>query len=73
VPGEADILILPDLDAANPVYKCITFFAAGMKSAALVAGASIPVILPSRTDPPLTKALSIALASFLKDHKKVVA
>ncbi len=66
VPGEADILVFPDLDAANPVYKAITFFAAGMKSAALVAGASVPVILPSRTDPPLTKALSIALASFLK-------
>ena len=73
VPGEADILLLPDLDAANSVYKCITFFAAGMKSATLVAGASIPVILPSRTDPPLTKALSIALASFLKDRRKVAA
>jgi len=69
VPGEADLLLLPDLDAANPVYKCITFFAEGMKSAALVAGANVPVILPSRTDPPLTKALSIALASFIKEQK----
>ncbi|MFA6003544.1 MAG: phosphate acyltransferase [Elusimicrobiota bacterium] len=73
VPGEVDIMVFPDLDAANPVYKSITYFAAGMKSAALVAGASVPVILPSRTDPPLTKALSIALASFLKDQKKVAA
>ncbi|MFA5137976.1 MAG: phosphate acyltransferase [Elusimicrobiota bacterium] len=69
VPGEVDIMVLPDLDAANPVYKCITYFAAGLKSAALVAGARVPVILPSRTDPPMTKALSIALASFLKDRK----
>jgi phosphate butyryltransferase len=69
VPGDVDILVFPDLDSANPVYKCITFFAEGMKSGALVAGASVPVILPSRTDPPQTKAYSIALASFLKTQK----
>ena len=70
VPGQMDIMVLPDLDAANPVYKCITYFAEGMKSAALVAGAAVPVILPSRTDPPEPKAFSIALASFIKDQKK---
>ena len=69
VPGDVDIMVFPDLDAANPVYKSITYFAEGMKSAALVAGASIPVILPSRTDPPQTKAHSIALASFMKAQK----
>jgi len=73
VPGQVDIMVFPDLDAANPVYKSITYFAEGLKSATLVAGASVPVILPSRTDPPLTKALSIALASFIKDQKKVAA
>ena len=73
VPGEVDIMVFPDLDAANPVYKSITYFAEGMKSAALVAGATVPVILPSRTDPPQTKAYSIALASFIKDQKKVAA
>ena len=69
IPGDVDVLVLPDLDAANPVYKSITFFAEGMKSSALVAGATVPVILPSRTDPPQTKAHSIALASFLKEQK----
>ena len=73
VPGQVDIMVFPDLDAANPVYKSITYFAEGMKSAALVAGAVVPVILPSRTDPPQTKAYSIALASFIKDQKKVAA
>jgi len=73
VPGEVDIMLLPDLDAANAVYKSITFFAEGLKSAALVVGADVPVILPSRTDPPQTKAHSIALASFMKDQKQVAA
>ncbi|MFH1618973.1 MAG: hypothetical protein ABIG11_03625 [bacterium] len=69
MPGEMDIMLLPDLDSANPVYKSISFFAAGFKSAAIVAGANVPIILPSRTDSPLTKLHSIALVSFLKEQK----
>lgn len=69
VPGEADIALLPDLDSANPMYKTLSFFVAGMKSATLLAGCNIPVILPSRTDSPMTKLHSIALACFLKDAK----
>jgi phosphate butyryltransferase len=70
VPGETDIALFPDLDSANPVYKCLSFFGAGMKSATLLAGCNIPVILPSRTDTPLTKLHSIALACYLKDAAK---
>lgn len=71
VPGDTDIALFPDLDSANPVYKCISFFGAGMKSATLLAGCNIPVILPSRTDSPVTKLHSIALACYLKDAAKV--
>lgn len=73
VPGNTDIALFPDLDSANPVYKSISFFGAGMKSATLLAGSNIPVILPSRTDSPMTKLHSIALACFLKDQAKVTA
>ena len=73
VPGNTDIALFPDLDSANPVYKCLSFFGAGMKSATLLAGCNIPVILPSRTDSPVTKLHSIALACYLKDAAKVAA
>ena len=74
VPGETDIALLPDLDSANPMYKALSFFGAGMKSATVLAGCNIPVILPSRTDSPMTKLHSIALACFLKDAQvKVVS
>lgn len=69
VPGEADVVLLSDLDAANAMYKTLSFFGAGVKLGALIAGANIPMILPSRTDSPLTKLHSIALACFLKDAK----
>ncbi|OGS12084.1 MAG: hypothetical protein A2234_07250 [Elusimicrobia bacterium RIFOXYA2_FULL_58_8] len=73
VPGDTDIALFPDLDSANPVYKCLSYFGAGMKSATLLAGCNIPVILPSRTDSPVTKLHSIALACYLKDAAKVTA
>lgn len=66
-PGETDIALLPNLDAANLTYKAINIFGNGVKNASLLAGANIPVILPSRADTPLTKLNSIALACYLKD------
>lgn len=73
VPGETDIALFPDLNSGNPVYKCLSFFGAGMKSATLLAGSNMPVILPSRTDTPMTKLHSIALACYLKDAAKIAA
>ncbi|MBI5744940.1 MAG: phosphate butyryltransferase [Elusimicrobia bacterium] len=73
VPGNTDIALFPSLDSGNPVYKCLSFFGAGMKSATLLAGSNIPVILPSRTDTPMTKLHSIALAAYLKDKAGVLA
>lgn len=69
VPGDADIVVLPDLDSANPVYKTLSFFGEKVRSAAIIAGVTFPVILPSRTDSPDTKMLSLALCSFLKFSK----
>jgi len=63
--GDADILVFPDLDSANPVYKVMNQFIPDVRSAAIVAGAKIPVILPSRADSADTKKLSVALCSFM--------
>ena len=70
VPGETDIALMPDLDAGNLVYKSLSYFGAGMKAATVLAGSNMAVILPSRTDSPVTKLHSIALACFLKDAAK---
>src|SRR3989338_59538 len=72
-PGEPDLPLFPALNSGTPVYKCLSFFGAGMKSATLLAGSNMPVILPSRTDTPMTKLHSIALACYLKDAAKIAA
>jgi len=69
VAGDADLLVLPDLDAANPLYKAIAFFGESVEGAAMIAGPNIPAILPSRADHPNLKLNSIALCSYLKNKK----
>jgi len=69
VPGETDIALLPDLASGNAMYKALAFFGEGMRSGMVLAGANMPVMLPSRTDSPRTKLNSIALACYLKAAK----
>lgn len=69
VPGDADAIVLADLNAANPFYKCLNFFGDRVKAATILAGSKVPIILPSRSDEPEVKLNSIALCSFLKDQK----
>lgn len=65
VAGFADVLIAPDLDAANLLFKEVEYFAAG-RCAAVVAGARVPIILTSRADDAPTRLASIALAVLVK-------
>jgi phosphotransacetylase len=65
VAGYADILIAPDLDAANLLFKELEYFTEG-RCAAVVAGARVPIILTSRADDASTRLASIALALLVK-------
>ncbi len=62
VAGDADILVTPDLNSGNMLYKSLNFLG-GAFVAAIVAGASVPVVLTSRADQDKSKFLSIALAA----------
>ncbi len=64
VAGEADIIIAPDIDAGNMLYKGLIFLAKA-KSASVILGAKVPVVLTSRADSDETKLYSIALAAAL--------
>ncbi len=63
--GDADIIIFHEINGANAVYKVLSGFMPDYLNAALVTGAKIPLLLPSRADPVSTKLLSIALAAVL--------
>lgn len=61
VTGHADMLIFPDLVAANTFYKTLTLFARAT-TAAVVYGAEVPIVTPSRADSVESKFYSLALA-----------
>lgn len=66
VAGNADILLAPDIEAGNVLYKSLTFLG-GAKSAGIIVGAKAPIILTSRADNEETKLHSIVLATLMVD------
>lgn len=62
VAGDADILVTPDLNSGNILYKSLIFLA-GSTSAAIIMGADSPVVLTSRADSEHSKFMSIVLAA----------
>jgi phosphate acetyltransferase len=77
VAGQADILVVPDLEAGNMLAKSLTFMA-GADAAGLVLGARVPIILTSRADSLLARLASCAVAALVaaarrQDASKVIA
>ena len=68
VAGKADILVVPDIEAGNILYKSITYFAK-CENAGLIVGSKAPIILTSRADSDKTKLNSIALGVLASTKK----
>ena len=67
VSGDADILLAPDLEAANMIAKQLMYLA-DAKSAGIALGARVPIILTSRAEKTLGRLASCALASHMVHH-----
>lgn len=64
VAGDADILIMPDIEAGNIFYKAMVFLG-GARVASTIIGAKVPIALTSRADSDETKLLSLALTNLM--------
>lgn len=62
VAGDADLLILPTIEAGNVLYKALGFLT-DSKLAAVILGAKAPIVLTSRSDSEDAKYYSICLAA----------
>lgn len=67
VPGDADLLLMPDLNAGNVLYKSFNYIGGG-DCAGLVLGATVPVVLTSRADSLQSRIASVALAVLARAH-----
>lgn len=59
--GRADILVVPDIEAGNILYKSLVLFGKA-EPAGIIVGAAVPVVFTSRTDSAAAKLNSIGLA-----------
>jgi phosphate butyryltransferase len=69
VAGKADILLMPNIEAGNIMYKTLSYTTSS-KSGALLVGTSAPVVLTSRNDSHEAKMNSIALAALVAELLK---
>lgn len=68
VAGDADILVAPDLEAANMMAKQLIYLA-GAEAAGVVLGARVPIMLTSRADDMMCRLASAALVQlFVRRH-----
>lgn len=67
VAGQADILVVPNIEAGNILAKQLIFLA-NADAAGIVLGASVPIILTSRADDARTRLASCALAVMVAAH-----
>jgi phosphate acetyltransferase len=69
VAGQADILVVPDLEAGNMLAKSLTFLA-DADSAGIVLGARVPIILTSRADSVMSRLASCAVAALVAKARR---
>ena len=61
VAGQADILLVPDIESGNMLAKQLEYLADAL-AAGMVLGARVPIVLTSRADPAEARAASTAIA-----------
>jgi phosphate acetyltransferase len=71
VAGQAQILVVPDLEAGNMLAKNLSFLSKA-DAAGIVLGARVPIILTSRADNLRTRLASCAVASLLAHNRRSV-
>ena len=67
VAGNADILVVPDLESGNMVAKQLEYLA-NVLMAGVVLGARVPIVLTSRADTATTRSASALLAKLIAHH-----
>lgn len=69
VAGNAEVVVVPNIEAGNMLVKELTFLGASIASG-LVLGARVPVMLTSRADGPKARLGSAALAVLMNVEQK---
>jgi phosphotransacetylase/acyl dehydratase len=69
VAGQADILLVPDLEAGNILAKQLVYLA-GAEGAGIVMGTRVPIVLTSRSDSVRTRLASTAVLALVAHARR---
>ena len=69
VAGQADILVVPEIESGNMLAKQLEYLADAL-SAGIVLGARVPIVLTSRADTAETRTISTAIAVVIAHAKR---
>jgi len=69
--GDADILVVPDLESGNMLAKQLEYLA-GATASGIVLGARVPIALTSRADGAPARVASALLAKLIAHHNRMV-
>lgn len=72
VAGDPDILLAPDLEAGNMIAKQLSYLAAA-RSAGIVLGTRVPIVLTSRSDDARTREASAAVMALVAHARRAPA
>ena len=64
VAGEADIIVVPNIEMGNGLFKMMVYFMSGL-AAGIVMGAKVPIVLTSRADPPEARFAATLIAAII--------
>ena len=64
VAGQADIVVVPNIETGNSLFKMMVYFMSGL-AAGVVMGATVPIVLTSRADPPEARFAAAAIAAIV--------
>jgi len=67
VAGQADILVTPNIEMGNGLFKMLVYFRSAL-AAGVVLGAKVPVVLTSRADPPEARFAACAIAQLRANY-----
>mgnify|MGYP002629344236 CR=1 FL=1 len=68
VAGRADILVVPNIETGNGLFKMMVYFMSAV-AAGVVIGARVPIVLTSRADPPEARLAAAAIAAIIAAGK----
>ena len=68
VSGDPDLVLLPDIEASNILYKGLIYLADGA-CAGTITGARVPIVLTSRADTVFSRLASVAVSLRAARHR----